>query len=790
MIDFDILQECGTTPERLRAFFTATMPTPKREAELKATAGGRQEFERMKTEVKRRKDFEDMIGSWLQENIVYSLRNHHMHSAADMAWDSAPINKHNIPLLQYAQGRIDSAKLDTALKDIPNGETFVKKNDSGKTVGIDLPKFTEMNVNLVRSVISRRVAAQTVKYQLWPWFKYEPRDGTQMGRLRADMTSQRMDIMGDQYGYEAFQEQICRDMLLYPNGSIAFPRCSWEREVQWQKKPVAEEFQTTDGKIPKESVVVREGVSWINPHPSRVFYDTAYPLSSLNTDTGCEYVGFWDVDRWGNIRRNPMYFNHDKVSFSEDTAAWFTQYPVYFNQFFDTITPPTLPQSPAAENDRKNQVGLYSTGTDDVSTFISNLWLRVTPTNWGWGTYPFPVWVHLKTAGDNTVVFADFMPSSAAAVARFNCNDGRLNNISMAHELMQFQDQLTNLYSQLLQTIQADLFAVAVLNEDVFPDTDEGRKVRDEFRAIMKGNKWSSNMQVLSCSFEKLSSVLGKEITADMVFKVVRSSPNTAITAIFEAITRVIAMAERLMVLGAQEQAQSSPHEISATESNQMAQSTDTIYSYISAALDRFRSAQKRICYESMIACASDDVSLPVAKRYPKSMITKAGFQVISEDEDDQERIGFVRVAGRKSGLVHDYIYTNRDGGNRASNTAAATALVQLLTPFITSNPSAQNAILSAMGKEKLFELMNAVFRLADAGVDLNLEVKPGDGDELLLEDDKQVMGMLQQLAQAVKQNTQDVAQIKSLVTPGAPQLQPQPAAPTMGGQMQPPPMQ
>ncbi len=768
-LDFDILDQCGTTNERLREFFTAKPPTKAAEKRLSATKEGKEKLQQINQDVIKRKEFEDMIGGWLQENICLSLKNHKLHSAVDMAWDSAPINKYNLPLLQFAQGRIDTSKVESVLKEIPNGEKYVKKNDAGQVVGIDLPKFTDMNVNLVRSVISRRVAAQTSRYDLWPHFKYESRDGTQVGRVRADMTSQRMDIMADQYGYTSFEEQVCRDMLLYPNGSFAFPRCAWERDVQWRKKGKAEEFQAGE-EFYTEAVVVREGVAWVNPHPARVFYDNNYSAASLNTDTGCEYVGFWDIERWGNIRRNPAYFNQDSVGFSSDSSGWFSQHLSYLSSCFDKIVPPTM-ENPSDQNERKTNVGFYSVMADDVSVFFSNLWVKIIPSNWNIGTYPYPIWIHLKCAGDNTVVYADRMPSGPCSVFRFNCNDGRLNNISMAHELMQYQDQLTNLYSQLLRTIQADLFAVGVLNEDIFPAGAEGDAAKAAFKSVMQGGGWQTQtMQVLTCSFEKLSQLHGKEITPDMVFKVVRSSPNTAITAIFEAIARVVAMAERLLVMSAHESGQAATHEISATESNQIATSTDAIYNFISAAMDRGRAAMKRICYESVVACGTDEIVLPVSKRYPKDVVTKAGFKVLDKDDARDSDVGYITVTGSKQSLVHDYIFTSRDGSNRASNTAAASALVQLITPFVTSNPSAQNAILSAMGKEKLFELINAVFRLTDAGVDLNLELKPGEDDALLLEDDQQVMALLQQLAASVKQNTADIAKFQQAVGGGMPQ--------------------
>ena len=119
----------------------------------------------------------------------------------------------------------------------PNGQTYLRKNDRGEVVGVDMPKFFEVNINLLRSVITRRRAAQVQKYDaLWPYFKYEPRDQTQVGKLRADMVSQRMDIMADQYGYRHFNSQAILHMLLYSK-CVAFPRAYWEREVQLEREP-------------------------------------------------------------------------------------------------------------------------------------------------------------------------------------------------------------------------------------------------------------------------------------------------------------------------------------------------------------------------------------------------------------------------------------------------------------------------------------------------------------------------------------------------------------------------
>lgn len=755
MIDYDILEEFGTSNERLKKFFTAEMPSPRRAKKMKP-----EELKTIERDVEGRKKWEEKIAGWLNEHVAASLKNHTLYAAVDLAWDSMPINKTVIPLMQYATGRIDIARAVASLEKIPEGKTFIKKNARGEAVGIDLPKFTEVNINLLRSVITRRTAAQAVKYNaLWPHFKYEARDRTQLGKLLADMTSEQMDIMADQFDYKHFQTQLIRDMFMY--GTVtAFPRCPWEREVQIVKASSAKEFK--DGKLKKKSKVVKEGVCYVNPHPSRTFFDNAYPASSINQDIGCEYVGFWDVCKYGDIANNPLFFNRKNINFSSDSISLFTAYSQYFCQYYDTVTPPTIqaPADPSASNDRKNNIGQYAVGMDSMSTFFTHLLVKVTPSNERWGTYPHPIWVLLKVGGDSTVVYAAIMPSGPGAYFGYNQNDNRLANISVAHELMPFQDQITNLFSQLLETVKSDLFSVAVLNTDVFPDDDEGRKVKKEFQEALAGKNYYASMQLLSASFDKLRS-LGINLTADNIFKVVRTSPNTQITAIFEAINQTLAMADRLQVMSPHEQGQAAKHEISATESNQMATTTDTIYSFISDAVDEGRAAMKRICFESKMSLGSDDVTVSVAKRYPENLLQKAGFTVSNEDEGEH---GYRVAVGNKMSLSYDYIFTSRDGGNRPSNSAAATVLVQMIQAIGSLQPALQNAIFSAMGKEKLFEIINTIWRLSDAGVDVQLEVKPGDDDALLVEDDQQVMGIIQSLAQAVHANTEDTAQIRGAV--------------------------
>jgi hypothetical protein len=164
----------------------------------------------------------------------------------------------------------------------------------------------------------------------------------------------------------------------------------------------------------------------------------------------------------------------------------------------------------------------------------------------------------------------------------------------------------------------------------------------------------------------------------------------------------------------------------------------------------------------------------------------------VADDTDEETgQLLHRNITGSKHCLVHDYIFTSRDGDVRSSNTQSANVLVQLMTGIGSMRPEIASAILSAMGKEKVFEIYNEIFRLSAAAVDLRLELKPGESDQLLIENDKQVMGLIQRLAGSVQKQGQDIQQIEQILSQlagqsmGGPPAAPQ--QPPPGAQMMPP---
>ncbi len=772
MIDFDILKHCGSTNARLREVLTAKAPpvvpvNTNETAEEKELRIKREQ--RAKIDVANRQLLEREVRVRIDEGVVRSLKDYQFYAAADIAWDSSPVNKATIPLIMYAQGKINIQTAATALESCGKGSDYVKKDGEGKAVSIDMPKFFEHNINLVRSFITRRLAAQSNNFSnLFPHYKYESRSTGTVGKCRADVLSQRVEIMTDQYSYRHHDVQCMRDAFLYSH-SVDFIASSWDIERQYCRKEVASDLESADpNNFELDTQIVREGLLFYNPHPTRVFWDNNYPLESINADIGCQYIGYWDVKRFADIAENTAFFNTDSIGWS--TRFWgiggiYLNYKSYFDQFLTQIKPPCFPEGtttdPAGENDRKTNVGVYSVDQKDTSIVVATYFKRMVPKEFGIGDYPFPVWVRGVVASDSTWIFAEFLPSTPAAYLGINENDSRMINISVAHELMAYQDQLSNLFTDMLLLVQIELFKAIGINTDALT-----KEQVDYIRSFLKGTAWGAGTpMVYEFSYKKMQE-LG--VKADQVVTVTGTQVASSLNAIFEAMAKLIAMAEKLMAMSPAEQGQPAPREISATEVNEIASTTTSVYSFISNAIDEFRAAKKRIIYESLVVMSEGEIRCPVMDRYTTDTIKKAGFKPLTDEQEEYNSpMGVKRhtVIGTKRALIHDYIFTSRDGAERAVNTQAANTLVQLVSQCLNVP-----AVLSAMGKEKLYEIFNEIFRMSGAGVDLNLELKPGE-DNSLGEDQvrqfqqvlEQMQKALQQLAGQVQQDAQSIQQQQAI---------------------------
>ena len=136
--------------------------------------------------------------------------------AVDLAWDSQTINKTTIPLLLYAQGKISMSQCGEKLSGLNCADDFCERDSAGEVKNINLMRLYETSMNLIRSYVTRRVAAQVARFNnLYPYFKYEARSTALPAKLRGDALSQRIEIMVDQFGMRHNFSQYIRDLFMY-----------------------------------------------------------------------------------------------------------------------------------------------------------------------------------------------------------------------------------------------------------------------------------------------------------------------------------------------------------------------------------------------------------------------------------------------------------------------------------------------------------------------------------------------------------------------------------------------
>jgi hypothetical protein len=746
MVDLKILERYGCTHDRLREIFTET--------------------DESTDNFRIRAKFEDYIESRVRQGIFHSAKNSNLFMSVDLAWDSLPINKATIPLLQYAQGKISIEDTAECLEDVGLSEQFCEYNEEGNLKSINLLRLYEVSVNIIRSYVTRRVAAQVSRFSnLFPYFKYEPRGTSAEDKLRADALSQRVEMMCDQFNYRHLFGQGIRDMFMY-GFVLMFPSSAWTRATTWRENKTKPEGI--------ESYVCREGVDFVKPHPTRIMHDQSKPLADINTDNGPDWVGYWDVLKYGDICDNPGYWNTDDISFNTNLFGAYDSYKEFFSYYLDpeSMKFPTRKSEWAMKNDRTANTGVYGSEDEDKGIFLSHYFCKVNPAEEGIGDYPNDVWMKMVVASDNTVLHAEFLPSIPAIYGGLNQNDARMVNISVAHELMPFQDQMNNIMNKMLHDMKISMMKIFAIDQDALDD-----EVKAYIQDAMSEGTMYTKPHALFYSGAKIAD-LGLNAKDFISVIEVQNEMQASVNQAIQSTTQLLNLVERLLILSPQELGQPAPREISATEVTEIATTTQAIYSFISEGIDELRAGAKKMLFEHLVACSTEEFRVPVQGRYTKEIVKNAGFQEApyGASSDYLNPQAKRTVIGTPDILLHEYNFSSRDGAERAVNTQSAQTLAGLLQQIVSVQP-----IMQAVGTEKILEIMNEIFRLSGAAYDLNVETDTQEDMSLanaqFVEQLKQTVPQITQIIQGMNQEVQT---IKGALAQ-QPQAQPQVQRPPQG---------
>lgn len=778
MISYKVLEFYKSDNEALRKFFLkhpAPDPenyTSQEEYDKDVTAYNLHESRRTK--------FIDKIQNRIIDGWTYTAKSFNRYMAIDLALDGVNITKETIPLSLFAQGKIDIKQLATHLKDIPGSEKFITHDEETNTIkDINVPKLHETAYNLCSSYLTRRVASLATRVKnTYPFLKYESRSRNPVDRLRADALTQRIEICVDDFDIRNDVEQAIRAFLSYSH-AVLFPSEPWTVEHTLLEDDIPVSGITVKKVKDNEDFVnklEREGVNFVLPHPSRVFHDPSFAINSLNANKGCEYVGFWDLVKLKDIKNNPAYFNKDEISFSSDSAYVWNANQAYFQYNYGEYTIPLAPKLDTGSsetptlaeislaNDRVASRPNYTVSDEDTTCFITQYYEKVTPFEMGFGDYPYPVWIRLTVANDDTVIYAEILPSkSPCVVYSYNENQNRVQNASFVEEIMPFQDQATNILTQILDTMKKSMFTMTTADTDAFDK--EGKTMKDIEKAMGSENWYAQNLFVPYSSTKVSNSGQNLQAARTPISFIADEAAISRVNGLFSSLTNIINNLERVLNFSSQELGQPAPREISAAETNFISSSATAMFDFIYGAVDSGNQAMKKLLYESFMALGSDEVYTPVIGTYTEKTIKEAGFNVEVSDGDNIE--GFKKntqqtVVGRKRSLIFNFATTSRDGVNRAIDSSTATAYLQFLSQVLQI-PTFQKFFTD----EAFCNSMNEIARLIGMpGVKLDpddvrvpedsMGQPPADQDII-----KELSAQIEQIAQQLQIKDAELAQIK-----------------------------
>lgn len=763
MIDLDLLKSRKIDPDGLREKLS--------KEPFRTIAERTDLYKEPTTEEGKRNELRNRIRLRIQAGRDNNIANHKTYAAVDRAWD-VPFQQVTPTLMQSFMDRsITDAQTGQVSRDVLDAvkawglnadDLFMDVEDPktpGKTIKkVNYPTFFIIHVPILKAYLTIRLAKLMNDRKLQPLFKYEPAINNMATRMKCDVITNRIgDVMARQYGYWNLIRQCEFQALLY-GWCLQFPMEEWHSEEQEVEGSTPADSTasppTTNGekKKPKRKTrVVKEGVRGHPPHPSRTFFDEAHRISTFNTDTGCEFGGYWKVMRFRDLRNNPGFYNTDKVSIGN--TEWWSSASTFFNAVYNQCVI-KVPQVVNDSSDRETKLidQPYSQTHDDASVIVTEYFEKLIPSENGLGDYDYPVWFRFVVAGDDCILYAAPLPYCPIVAYLYDPDENRAQekNASLALELLPFQDHMSNLFSQYLLSVKQNLMNVTFVDEHALG--------KDGSKWMERLQNWGERM-FRSFNFIKFDSKhLQRQQTGVVNAFYSHRFPPMNTQEIAQAMKMILEILERVQQYSSQEVAQAASHELREKEVINIQQATSTRLEYTAAPLDFAIEAFKMQLYQATMAYGQDEfyAQIPVDPQVTKDQLEAMGF---TWDEKEHPRMKddrniTVKVKDKRTAIALESFAAAKDGPNRGNSREEAAQLLQVIS-MLMQTPFAPN-----IGAEQFLMMINLTLQMGGFPKEFKLDNAGSPQQQM-----EQVKGMLQQelmpmIQQAMGPVHQEMAQL------------------------------
>lgn len=761
MISLKLLEKHGCSPESLRTIFSKPenqgptfAQTVVGSAEPPADGKKKKKTDTSENLVNK---LRNRIRTRMQQGRDWNLSTYKPFYAIDRAMD-VPLEKAVTPtmLATLVNRQWNSCKevgeslsawgysLDDVIMEVPDA-----KVDGKSAVKVSVPAFYQIVPPLVLAYKTIRQAKIMNDLNQTPYYEYHPAYESAKSRLQCDVLTNRVERMSSDYGYYNVDDQAVSNMLTYGRG-FKFPREEWHSETQ-EVEDAEQAEKTAEGEPVKNkgenyTRIVKEGIRFDVPHPSRVYWDQAYAPHTLNTDTGCSYSGYWHVVRASEVLDNPEYFNKEKISvggYNWLTPGW--------NAFFSTIYPCTIqfPSLSGNQNDRETAlVDQYYTGTEgDRALVVTNHFEKLVPKDFGLGDYKYPVWFRFVVAGDDSIIYAAPLPYAPTTAYLYDHDQNKKNVASMALEVIPWQDHFGMLLSQTILTIKSNLTNVTFVDSDLVKEADMKRienlgenKFRKRNFIRVSGKKNFAAQQGVATGFYS------------------HQFPQLDANGTMQGMRLLLDTLERVLQMSSQELGQAASHEQTAKETGIIAQQTSTRLLYTATPVIQAREATKKQLYYGIMAYGEDSfwAQIPNDRSITPEFLLEIGFETTElHPVFAHNRRMTVRV--KKSALLlESFAAVRTNEADRQRDTQIGQALIGMLDELM------KGPMGPGIGVEQGLELITMAGRMVGWPRDFRLKnMSPQQTPEQQAEQVKQQLsGYIQEIEGTI------MAQVKQAIVP------------------------
>lgn len=692
----------------------------------------------------------DSIRGRIQDGIERNRRDYRLFKAMDWAYDSpfyqisytqlrGLINSN--PSDQKVMETVNQWGLTHLLPDVldGNGQPCMDANGKCKKA-LDLPTFFNVFVPVCMAYITIRWAKLFNDRNIHPHFKYDPAQFTVEDRMRCELITQIVQKQSSWFDYPADTKQVILQTLMY-GVCISFPREAWFCERQMQ----------ADG----TKKIVREGLRFHMPHPSRMSYDPYHRLSTLNSNSGCEYAGYWGLQRYRDIKENKLFWNTDKISMG--SISWFD---IGQSDFLEQVYPCVM-KFPSADRgagaglggagalDRESDIRtFYGSGHEDTAALETNHFQRLVPKDWDLGDYDEPIWMRFVVGSDSPVLWAEPLPFDVLPTSAYDADFNRARFRSLCLEIVPFQDHVSNVLSQWILAVKQNL------TNPVFVDAD---KIPEEYMKQLMNMGAKRYGGTVFVPFSTADNMKFRVDQKEAIFQPQMARHNTGELAAL--VSGILSMLDRIMQLSPQEIGQAASHEQTAEESRIVARNTSTRVEFTGTFIDSHQNAKKKMIYDATMAYADDGIVVGISSSFArnsdemKEVAKKIGVEIL---EESGKEVTKVRV--KKSAIIMEEFASTREAASRMDTPAVADAMAKMFIAI-----AGNEVLVRSVGAAQLVDLMNQImitaglpkeFRLR--GEDIKMDGSPEEQSGQL---QQMLTGFAEQVKQMVAQTQQETLQ-------------------------------